>query len=386
MATEKLFYEDAYLRVFTAKVLKCTERKDGYEIVLDRSAFYPEGGGQGGDTGCLGGVNVTDTHERDGEIVHYCDAPLAVGETVTGEIDWRRRFDLMQQHSGEHIVSGLICTRFGCDNVGFHLGSEQVVIDFNAAISAEDLAEIEREANAVIWENRPFLVTYPTPEELETLPYRSKKELSGRVRIVECPGADMCACCGTHVAAAGELGVIKLLSVKPFREGVRIEMVAGMRAYEHLCRVSEQNSRISVRLSAKVGETADAVERVCEELADAKYRLTGLENKHFQRLAQRYAGKGDVLIFEEDLKSDAVRRCCDAVAGVCGGRCAVFSGADGAGYKYAVGAQNGDVRALVKDMNAALHGRGGGKPDFAQGSVNAARAEIEEYFAFHCKS
>ena len=188
--TQRLYYEDVYLKEFEATVMECRDAKKGYCILLDQSAFYPEGGGQGGDTGCLGGVNVTDTHERDGEIVHYCDAPLPVGETVTGEIDWRRRFDLMQQHSGEHIVSGLICARFGCDNVGFHLGSEQVVIDFNAAISAEDLAEIEREANAVIWENRPFLVTYPTPQELETLSYRSKKELSGQVRIVECPGAD----------------------------------------------------------------------------------------------------------------------------------------------------------------------------------------------------
>ena len=379
--TEKLYYNDAYLRSFTAHVVSCAERKNGFEVVLDRTAFYPEGGGQPGDTGLLGGVRVTDTHERDGEIVHYCAAPLTVGAEVSGEIDWAHRFDLMQQHSGEHIVSGIICGTFGCDNVGFHLGAETVVIDFNHAVTPEELGEIERKANEVIWENRPFVVTYPTPEELKEIPYRSKKELTGQVRIVECPGADCCACCGTHVRSVGELGIIKLLSVKPFREGVRIEMAAGRRAYEFVRTVTEQNSRVSVALSAKVGETAAAVQRMQEELAAAKYRLVGFENKLFAERAAQYAGAGDALLFEDELSPDAVRRCCDAVAQCCGGRAAVFSGSDETGYKYAVGIAEGDLRAFVKEMNAALNGRGGGKLNFAQGSVSAARAEIEKFFA-----
>ena len=378
--TEKLYYNDAYLRSFAAHVVSCTENKNGFEVVLDRTAFYPEGGGQPGDTGVLGGARVTDTHERDGKIVHYCDSPLEAGAEVSGEINWDRRFDLMQQHSGEHIVSGIICGSFGCDNVGFHLGAETVVIDFNHAVSPEELGEIERKANEVIWENRPFVVTYPTPEELKEIPYRSKKELTGQVRIVECPGADCCACCGTHVRSAGELGIIKLLSVKPFREGVRIEMAAGRRAYEFVRAVTEQNSRISVALSAKLGETAAAVQRMQEELAAAKYRLVGFENKLFAERAAQHKDAGDVLLFEEDLTPDAVRRCCDAVAAVCGGRAAVFSGSDEVGYKYAVGIAEGDLRAFVKEMNAALSGRGGGKSNFAQGSVSAARAEIEKFF------
>jgi len=379
--TEKLYYNDAYLRSFTAAVVFCEAKKDGYEVVLDRSAFYPEGGGQPGDHGTLGGVHVLDTHARGDEIVHRCDGPLAVGTQVRGEIDWERRFDLMQQHSGEHIVSGIICGRFSCDNVGFHLGADTVVIDFNHPVTAEELGEIEREANCVIWENRPFAVSYPTPEALREIPYRSKKELTGQVRIVECPGADCCACCGTHVRTAGELGIIKLLSVKPFREGVRIEMLAGRRAYEFVRTVTEQNSRVSVALSAKVEETAAAVARMQEELSAAKYRLVGFENKLFAQLAAQYRGTGDVLLFEEDLSPDAVRRCCDAVAGVCLGRAAVFSGRDGEGYKYAVGIAEGDLRAFVRDMNTALRGRGGGKPNFAQGNVGASRAEIESFFA-----
>ena len=381
MATEKLFYADAYLREFTAEVLSCTAEKGHWVVVLDRTAFYPEGGGQPGDRGVLGGVAVTDTHEKNGEVVHFCAAPLPVGETVTGSIDWARRFDLMQQHSGEHITSGIICGLFGCDNVGFHLGADTVVIDFNAAIPAERLPEIERRANEAVWENRPFVIRYPSPEELKSIPYRSKKELSGQVRIVECPGADCCACCGTHVHSAGELGLIKLLDMKPFRGGARIEMVSGIRAYEYCRKIVEQNNLISVQLSAKVGETAFAVRRVQAELAEAKYRLIGYENRLFAEKAKTLAGTGDVLCFEEGLSPDALRRCCDAVGTLCGGRCAVFSGEDGAGYQYAVSLRDGDLRDFTKAMNAALGGRGGGKPGFVQGSVTASRAEIAAFFA-----
>ena len=380
--TEKLYYEDAYLRKFTGTVISCTEEPSGFAVTLDRTAFYPEGGGQPGDTGVLGGARVLDTRERDGELVHLCASPLAPGAEVSGEIDWARRFDLMQQHSGEHIVSGLICKSFGCDNVGFHLGGEAVVIDFNALLTADELSDIEARANEVVWENRQFCAVYPDAEELKTLSYRSKKALDWPVRIVECPGADRCACCGTHVRSAGELGMIKLLSLKPFRGGTRIEMLAGRRAYLWARDMAEQNRKISVLLSAKPAETAAAVARVQSELAEARYRLVGAENRAFEALAEKLAGTGDVLLFEEGLDTDALRRCCAAVAPRCGGRCAVFSGSDGAGWQYALGAAEGvDLRARVKEMNAALCGRGGGKEaNFAQGAVKAARAEIENYF------
>lgn len=378
--TEKLYYENAYTKIFTARVLNCSEGKKGYEIILDRSAFYPEGGGQPGDAGMLGGVRVNDTHEKGGEIIHYCEGPLAVGSEVEGVIDFDRRFDFMQQHSGEHIVSGLLHARFGCDNVGFHMGRDTVTIDFNCAITAETLAEVERSANEVIWENRPINVSWPDAESLAALPYRSKKELSGDVRIVECPGVDICACCGTHVKSAGEIGLIKLLSVHPFREGVRIEMLSGKRAYDYVCTAVEQNGAVGAMLSAKAEATAAAVKRVQEELAAANYRLVGLENRVFADIAEKYAGEADALIFEDGLSSDGVRRLADAVMSRCSGLCAVFSGSDGEAYKYALGQKDGDLRALTKEMNTALHGRGGGKPFFSQGSVQCAKAEIEEFF------
>ena len=379
--TEKLFYQDAYMSRFEARVLECREGKKGWEIILDRSAFYPEGGGQPGDTGVLSGVKVNDTHEKNGEVIHYCDYPLNVGDTVEGIIDFSRRLDFMQQHSGEHIVSGLIHERFGCDNVGFHMGKETVTIDFNCAITSPELREIEAAANEIIRQNRPIKTSWPDEAALAALPYRSKKALSGEVRIVECPGVDICACCGTHVASAGEIGLIKLLSVHPFREGVRIEMLSGKRAYDYVCTAVEQNSAVGALLSAKFDNTAVAAKRMQEELVAVNYRLAAMENRVFAQLASQYGGEDEVLLFEEGLSSDGVRRLADAVMQRSAGRCAVFSGNDEEGYKYAVGQRDGDLRALVKEMNAALQGRGGGKPFFAQGSVKATKNEIEKFFA-----
>ena len=377
--TEKLFYLDSHIKEFTATVLSCEKGRHGYDIVLNRTAFYPEGGGQPGDRGVLGGVTVTDTHEANGEILHYCEEPLPVGAEVTGKIDWDRRFRFMQSHSGEHMVSGLIHAAFGYSNVGFHMGKDSVTIDFDGFISDEQLAQIEKQVNAAIWENTPVEILFPNPEELANLPYRSKKELSGQVRIVKFPGVDLCACCGTHVKATGEIGLVKFLSCVKFHEGVRVEMLAGGEALSYLSGTWEQNRQVSGLLSAKPMETAAAVSRMQQELGDTKYRLTQLEDKLFRLQAQAYAGKGDVLLFEEGLRPDALRRLADAVMHACGGRCAVFSKVE-TGFQYAIGQQGGDLRAFTREMNEKLSGRGGGKPEFVQGSVNAGQEEITEFF------
>ena len=377
---EKLFYEDPFLVEFTARVLSCEPDKEGFAVTLDRTAFYPEGGGQSADHGVLGGAAVTDVREKNGQVVHHCDRALPVGETVAGAIDFARRFDLMQQHSGEHIVSGILCGRHNCDNVGFHIGHDLVTIDFNAQLTMEDIREVEALANRYIWEDHPVEVSYPTPEVLAALPYRSKKALTGAVRIVTFPGADCCACCGTHVRRSGQVGIIKLLSCQKFREGVRIEMAAGGRALRYCTEVLDQNTRVSQLLSAKPTDTAAAVERLQKELYALRGRVAALEEEDFSRKAERYAGEGDVLLVEEDMSSESVRRLCAAVMDTCGGRCAVFAGSDGQGYKYALGQTDGDLRPLVKDLNAALRGRGGGKPAFAQGSVQADEADIRAFF------
>lgn len=377
--TERLYYNDVYMTGFTAQVLSCEQADKGFAVILDKTAFYPEGGGQPCDLGTLGGANVTDVHAKDGTVIHTCDAP--VSGTVTGKIDWERRFDLMQQHSGEHIVSGLIHNRFGYENVGFHMGADMITIDLSGMITMQELSEIELAANRVIWQDIPVEIFYPDAEALRALEYRSKKELTGEVRIVRWPGVDTCACCGTHVARSGEIGLIKLLSCVKFREGVRIELLCGRRAYEYVSTVVAQNREISGLLSAKPLETAAAASRMAQELADTKFALTGAQQKYFESLAESFRDLGDVFFFEDGMSPDALRRLCVEIMEVCAGRCAVFSGTDTEGYKYAVGEKDGDVRQLVKDMNTALHGRGGGKPFFAQGSVQASRAEITAFFA-----
>lgn len=379
--TERLYYEDAHMRTFTASVASCAPGKHGFDVVLDRTCFYPEGGGQAGDTGLLGGVRVTDTHERDGEVVHYCESPLEIGAEVAGEIDWDARFERMQLHSGEHILSGLAHKHFGYENVGFHMGADFVTIDFSGMLTPEELSAVEAEANEWVWKNVPIEIAYPDAEALKTIPYRSKKELTGQVRIVTIPGADICACCGTHVSNTGEIGLIKIFSCVKFHDGVRLELLCGRRALAYLSEIAEQNRRVSGLLSAKPLETAAAVQRLLDAEAAQKQRAAGLEEAVFAQKAQALRGKGNVLLFEPAMSPDSLRRLTDLVMSACGGRAAIFAGSDAEGYKYAVGEQNGDLRQLVKDLNAQLHGRGGGKPFFVQGSVQTGRAEIEAFFA-----
>lgn len=381
MATQRLYYEDAYLRRFEATVLSCEPKKKHFAVVLDRTAFFPEGGGQAPDLGTLNGIEVLDVQEQGDEVVHTCAKPLEPGAAVTGEIDWPRRFALMQQHSGEHLVSGLVHERYGWNNVGFHMGADCMTIDFSGPIPPEDLPGLELAANEAVWADLPSEVLLPTPEELEHLHYRSKKALTGQVRLVRFPNTDLCACCGTHVARTGEIGLIKILSCVKFHEGVRIELMCGSQALNYLSAIHAQNHEVSTLLSAKPLQTAQAVRRVLDERADALYRLTFEENRRFAETAESLAGAGDCLLFEEGLPPDGVRKLAVAVMEKCGGRCAVFSGSDDADYKYAMGQENGDLRALTKQMNAALNGRGGGKPFFVQGSVNTKRSEIEAFFA-----
>ena len=371
--TRKLYYEDVFIKEFTANVLSCEEAEGGYKVILDQTAFYPEGGGQPCDLGVLGDATVTKTLEEGASVVHYCDKPLA--GTVTGKICWQRRFDLMQQHTGEHILSGVICKKYGANNVGFHIGETTVTIDFDVLIPQEDLEKLENMANTAIWENAPVLATYPTPEELKTIPYRSKKALEGPVRIVEVPGFDCCACCGTHLPGAAQVGMIKILSAVKFHQGVRLEILCGQRAFAHYQKVWEQNRQVSAAFSAKPLETGAAAQRMNEALAAEKFRATGLEKKLMTLTAESYVNQGDVIYFAEDLEPAQVRELADKIAAVCGGTAAVFCGQSFCLVNY-----GGDVKELGQKLTAAFGGRGGGKPGIFQGSLNATQQEIRDFF------
>lgn len=380
METGRLYYEDAYIKEFDAKVLKCREGENGYEIILDESAFYPEGGGQPCDIGSLGEAEVKDVQENDGELIHYTDKALEEGDTVHGKINWERRFDLMQQHSGEHMVSGLVHEKYGYNNVGFHMGSDVITIDFSGVLNEEQLQEIEDRVNEKIWENTPVQITYPSESELENIPYRSKKELTGQVRIVEFPETDICACCGTHVAHTGEIGAVKFLSVVKFRQGVRVEMISGKRVIDYFSKIAKENSKVSVLLSAKPQETSKAVERLQEENFRLKGKIFDMEAEIFKAEAEKWAGAGSVLIFKKNMESDSVRKLTDAVMQTCCGCCAVFSDNGDGTYKYAMGEKDGNLREFTKEMNQVLNGRGGGKPFFVQGSVSSSEEEIRKFF------
>lgn len=380
METRKLYYEDSHTRTFSAKVLSCEKTEKGYAVILDATAFYPEGGGQAADTGTLGNAKVLDTRERGEQVVHTCNGPLNPGETVEGHIDYDARFLRMQQHSGEHIVSGIINRRWGYHNVGFHMGAESTTIDFDGIVPQEALPELEAECNAAVWANIPLRIWTPSPEELPKVNYRTKRALPWPVRIVEVPGYDTCACCGTHVSATGEIGIIKLFSAVNFRNGTRMEMACGKLAYNILNAAYEQNKLVSQAFSAKPMETGAAAQRMNEALAREKYRVVGLERQVFAGIAKGYAGQGNVLHFTEDLDGNGLRELTDRIAEKCGGRAAVFCGNDQEGYAYCLAAREGDLRAFGKEMTAALNGRGGGKPNFQQGRVSANRVTIEAFF------
>ena len=380
MKTEKLFYADPLLKEFDASVLSCEPLKGSWSVVLDRTAFYPEGGGQPAAHGILDGAAVTDVLEKDGVIFHTCEKAVEPGSRVTGTIDWPRRFDHMQQHSGEHILSGILCDSYHCDNVGFHMGADTVTIDYNTDLTWEQVLEVEHLANDIISADAPVEITYPTREELKTLNYRSKKELTGQVRIVTFPDADCCACCGTHVLRAGQVGLVKVLSVQKFREGVRIEIVCGGRALRLFGTIYDQNRAVAQALSARMDATAEAVGRTLDELSAAKLRMAELEDTVFAGMAETHAGQGDVLLFQPPMRSGAVRKLSDAVARTCGGLCAVFAGEDEQWNYALIRADGHEITPLVKTMNAALNGRGGGRGGFAQGSVQAHRRDISAFF------
>ena len=380
--TEKLYYKDSHLSVFEAVVTSCEKIKNGFAVALDKTAFFPEGGGQQGDTGYLNDVRIFDTHEKNDEVLHYAECEIAVGTVVVGKIDWNRRFRFMQNHSGEHIVSGIINSVTGFSNVGFHLGDEVVTIDFDGEISAEVLAEVELKANEAVYKNVNINTYFPSAEELGNFNYRSKLDITENVRIVEVEGYDTCACCAPHVSKTGEIGIIKLLDTMRHRGGIRINMVCGYRALEDYNKKYSNIAAISASLSAKQHETAAAVERVKKELSDLKLTCSVLRRELISfKAAELEETAGNMIIFEESLEAADLRELVNIGITKCGGVCAAFTGSDKDGYNYVIGSNTIDLRKASKDINTAIEGRGGGQSTMIQGSCKAIKTVIEEYFA-----
>lgn len=374
--TEKLYYENAYISTFEAEVISCTKADKVYEVILDRTAFFPEGGGQPGDRGFIGEAKVIDTIDRDGTEVHICDRE--VEGKVTCSLDWAFRFSNMQQHSGEHIFSGFCHSLTGLDNVGFHMGENEVTIDFNGPISDETIAEIEDKTNKTIYENRKINVILPSRDELKDYDYRSKKELTGQVRLVEIEGCDLCACCGTHVALTGEVGIVKVISTMSHRQGVRITLKIGSQAFEDYKQKNSNVLAVSASLCAKANEIAEAVEKLKDKLNDTRIALAETKKELFLEKTANVTADRPFVIHNSGSADDA-RQLADMLADKVETAYA-FSGDDTAGYKYAIVSRSLDLRETGKALNAALNGRGGGKPECIMGSVMAKREEIEKYF------
>lgn len=397
--TDKLYESDSYIRSFEAEVISCNETKinvggketKAYAVVLTATAFFPEGGGQYADKGSIEGIEVMDVQSGDEGIVHYLPEALEVGKTIHGDIDWNTRFSRMQKHSGEHLFCGLIHNEFGYDNEGFHLTDECVTLDVNGALTEEQILTIERRANQIIYENVPITVSYPDPDELEGLDYRSKLELTDGVRLVTIEGVDVCACCAPHVSSTGEIGCIKVIEVAPHRGGTRITMNAGIGAYEDYASIARATKTIMAVVSSKRYETAQFVASMQERMQKLQAENTALKKEittyvvnqvKSDILARDKSDMSPLLIFTDSLDDVQLRNVINESCEIFAGRVAGFLGNDSSGYRYIVSVKgkDADLPIFAKTLNAELNGRGGGNQEMIQGQVKSTRSAIEMFF------
>lgn len=378
--TEKLYDKDSHLKEFSATVLNCEKSGENYAVKLNKTAFFPEGGGQESDRGSIGDAAVLDVRIVDDEIIHYTDRPLNIGEEYACTLNWDRRFRNMQNHSGEHIVSGIVHKLYGLNNVGFHLGAEMTV-DFDGVLSREQLSEVERLANKAVWENVPIRAYYPDERKLKALDYRSKLELTENVRIVDIKGYDLCACCAPHVKRTGEIGLIKILDSFRNKGGVRIFIKCGTDALEDYNDKYSNVSKISNLLSVKQYETAEAVDRLSDENRELKFEISNLKKRLIAEKTKNFAPESEkTAIFEENLDIKELQLFADALYKKSGGIRGVFSGCDG-NFSFAICGEESSLDLFFKRFKEKLIVRGGGRNGMVQGTVNSGKNEIKKLFS-----
>ena len=379
--TEKLYYVDAYIKEFEATVIDSYTEGERNVAILDRTAFFPEEGGQSADTGYIGDACVTDVREKGGVIRHYTDTLLTVGERYTCRIDFADRFEKMQCHTAEHIISGAINRLYGLENVGFHLGATEVTMDVNGYLTREQLDEIELIANRAVFDNVPVKTSFPSADELGTMTYRSKLDLTENVRIVEVEGYDLCACCAPHVAYTGEIGLIKILDFEKHRGGLRINIAAGYRALRDYREKYSNVLKISALFSEPQATVSAAAESFLAAYEEQKARLkaTGLANARLEAKLLSVTDSSLVCYYPE-MNMDELRELVNSAKSKVGGILVALTGKDG-DYKYVMTSATVDLSPIYKRINADLLGRGGGRDNMIQGSFATDLETVTRYFS-----
>ena len=380
MATVKLYYENAFLQDFTAVVESCGAVKDGFAVVLDRTAFYPEGGGQPADHGTLGDARVLDVHEKDGVIVHTCDRALTPGAEVPGRIDWARRFDHMQQHAADHMIAGTIWRMFGGVTIGLHESDEVSTIDVSMPdgrthLTPDEIARVESHVNDQIQRNVPIRCWFPSAEELETLPLRKKPTVSEHIRVVAIGDEEMVACGGTHPSSAGQLGLVKIVSVAPARGKMRIGFIAGGRALRDYAVCYRSAHAAAELFSTRVENLESSVRTLQDRLREAESELSTLREESLMRSLEAELSDAPVVcggkMIARFVNADAqIMRACASALIKNSGVIALLGILNGerATYVFARSADvDCDMGALLRAAAVSLGGKGGGKPDYAQG-------------------
>ena len=379
MMTEKLYYNDAYISIFLANVISVTEKDGRYDVLLDKTAFFPEEGGQSSDTGLIGECRVTYVYEKDGVVHHITDSAPSLGEHWC-EIDFEARFEKMQCHTAEHILCGIIHKHFGLENVGFHLGEDEVTFDVNGVLTRDQLDMVENIANDIVFSNLDVKAYFPSSSMLSSITYRSKLDITDGVRLVEIDGVDVCACCAPHVGKTGEIGIIKILDFMKHRGGTRIWMVAGKRALLDYRARYESVKKISGMLSTPQADVAATLESY---IADSESTRAALKEARL-KIAELHAmaveeTDASFVILLPDFSIPELIAFSNVAGNRVGGILVALSGCDG-DYKYVISSRCTDLRAIAKDINSALSGRGGGRPEMIQGSFSASFDKIKEYF------
>ena len=381
--TEKLYDADSYLTEFECKVISLYSDENYIYIETDRTAFFPEGGGQTSDIGYLGEVYVENVQEIDSKILHFVKnsvenaEKLKNKEILCGKIDFKKRFSDMQQHSGEHIVSGVVNSLYGYNNVGFHLGSEIVTLDFDGELNEDDICKVENLVNKAVWDNLEIKVLFPTDEELNAMTYRSKIEIEGQVRIVEIPGVDVCACCAPHVKRTGEIGIVRVVNCERYKGGTRVSILCGERALYDLRHKLGQNRLVSNLTSSKQDETAAAVARLKKENESLNYTIVGLTRELLALKSESIKEDSRIIVFDNKLQGKLLQDFAISLMDKASEFAACFCGENGS-YRYCIVSKQVNLQGLCKALNGAFSGRGGGKPEIVQGSLSGDETAIRE--------